>query len=184
MRIHINFLPILTVPLYYDSPGKFSEKLKKKFSDQINRLNPSSNKLSDKHNETYRLLKNHFDSVYPNLHKFNNILGYAELMLDGNDVLIYFYFNGDQRKRYNQEGNRKNNTRAIFHPLGHDYGGKFREQTNSEFRSAIKKALLNVEKQCKVWNVFVDVTYYVDFIEYFDFESYITHMVARRNQQT
>ncbi len=173
--MYFKCIEVFSIPLYYDSPETFSKKLKKKFENEIKDFNPKHYRTDEERNKTLEFLRANFSSRYPEIHKYNNILGYAELVLDWNDVLIYFYLNGDNRKRYNKNKNsgNRNNKNAIFFPTGYYYGGKFNFPINSEFRLAFKKALVNIEKLCKVWRVFVDTKYYADIIEYFDFEGYL-----------
>lgn len=46
---------------------------------------------------TYKL------KFYPPSYRFNDIIGYAELVIENDrDILVYYHLNGDRRKRYNQ----------------------------------------------------------------------------------
>ena len=166
--MNISLQNILRIPLYYDSPSTFSLKLKKKFQNEIKEFDPifSSNKALE-------LIKENFSSRYPNLHKYNNILGYAELEVDGSDILIYYYLNGDNRKIYNKNNYLRKSKSGIYFPLNHYYGGKIREFTNIDIRMALNSSFVELQKQCKEWKVYVDLQPILEIIDFFDFSTYL-----------
>ena len=164
---------ICSIPLYYESPEIFSRKLKKSFANLIKDYNPLDSESDEARNRTLNLFKDYFTSRFPNVHKYNNILGYAELEVDGNDILIYYYLNGDKRKIYNRYIKCRNNKNAIYYPLSHCYGSTFREFNNKDIRNAIVNSFLEIEKQCKEWKVYVDLQKEKEIISYFDYKHYL-----------
>ena len=164
---------ILSIPLYYESPEKFSAKLKMSFSRVIKDWDPRFSESDAARDRTLNMFKDYFSSRFPDIHKYNNILGYAELVFDFNDVLIYYYLNGDKRKIYNRKVKNRNNKNAIFYPLCHYYGGTFKEFENKEIRKALECSFIAIEKQCKEWNVYVDFFKVREMINYLDFKLYL-----------
>lgn len=161
---------ILTIPLYNDSEKIFIKKLEKKFSNEIKDFYTQP----DYHDKAmiFDLLKAHFNSRYPSVHKYNNILGYSELVVDGNDILIYFYLNGDRRKIYNKNIKWRNNRNGIYYPTNHIYGGTIKNRNNKEIQKALQNAFAVIENQCKKWKVYLNLEYERKIIKHFDFQSY------------
>jgi hypothetical protein len=162
--------PLFVIPLYYDSPRTFREKLSKKFAKEIKKLNPPEFTNEREEIDFLESRKSHFSSRYPSIHRYNNILGYAELAIEARNIVIYFYLNGDKRKIYNQGvKRRKANTHAIYHSLYMIYGGLV-NNSNKEVREAIESVLSKLVEQCAKWNVHVDVSKELELIKYLDFE--------------
>jgi hypothetical protein len=161
---------VFSIPLYYDSPEKFSEKLKKKFENEIKEFytQPEYPRKA----EIFALLQVHFASRYPSLHKYNNILGYAELIVDGNDILIYYFLNGDNRKIYNKNLKYRSNRQGIYHATNHIFGGTFRELTNNQIKQAFESAFIEIERQCKEWKTYINLQHEREIIKYIDFINY------------
>jgi len=112
-------------------------------------------------------------SRFPDNHEYNNRLGYAELVFDSKDILIYYYLNGDKRKIYNRNVKNRNNKNAIFNPICHYYGSTLKEFNNIDIRKAVLCSFLEIEKQCKEWNIYVDLNCVREMIDFFDFKQYL-----------
>ena len=164
------FDPLFVIPLYYDTPRTFREKLSKKFAKEIKQLNPPVFTNEKEEIEFLESRKSHFSSRYPSIHRYNNILGHAELAIEARNIVIYFYLNGDKRKIYNQGvKRRKANTHAVYHSLYMIYGGLV-NNSNVEVREAIENVLNKLVEQCNKWKVHVDISREKDLIKYLDFE--------------
>jgi len=164
---------ILSIPLYYESPENFSAKLKINFSKLIKDWDPRFSESDESRERTLNMFKDYFTSRFPDIHKYNDILGYAELEVDGNDILISYYLNGDNRKIYNKSDKRKNNKNGIFSPSCHHYGGTFREYNNSGIKKALNCSFIEIEKQCKEWKIYVDLQQVREMIDCFDIKQYL-----------
>ncbi len=174
---------ILTIPVYNDSEEVYLKKLDNKFNREIKEFKEQPD-YPDKE-MIFNLLKGNFYSRYPVVHRYNNIVGYAELVVDWNDILIYFYLNGDNRKIYNRNIKGRTHRNCIYFALNHIYGGTFREINNNEIRKALESSFREVEEQCKEWKVFVDLSREREIINYFDFQTYfIEKNISVRNCDT
>src|SRR5690348_5935522 len=164
--------PLFTIPLYYDSPKAFREKLQKKLEKEIKSMHPKQFADEKEEIEFLESRKSHFSSRYPSIHRYNNVLGYAELTIEANIIVIYFYLNGDKRKKYNKGARKKANTKAIYHSLYMVCEG-LKGNSNEEIRTAVEGALLKLEKMCTNWNVYVNTARELSLIKYIDFEEII-----------
>ena len=169
---------ILSIPLYYESPESFSAKLKMKFSKLTKDWDPRFSGSDESRERTLNLFKDYFTSRFPDIHKYNDILGYAELEVEGNDILIFYYLNGDNRKNYNKGYKRRNNKNGIFPPYNHYYGGTFKEYNNSEIKIALNCSFIEIEKQCKEWGIYVNLQQIREMINCFDIKQYLERKIS------
>ena len=157
----------MQVPLYYESEMDFEKRLDKRF---INDFELENNKYSEQQLIDFQSL---FDTQYPRLYKYNNILGYAELVLDTRDILIYYYLNGDRRKIYNKHINFRTYKRNIYSPTGYIYGGTIEKLNKREIKVAFEDSFKEIENQCKEWKIYVNLKRERELINYIDFERLI-----------
>lgn len=159
---------ILSIPLYNNSPKIYEDKWEKWFSKifHIDENSYSINQISE--------FRSFSQNLNPRFYRYNDILGYAELYVDWRDILIHYCLNGDQRKRYNRFKTPLRRTKGkIYHSFGHVHGGFFKTVYNKSIRKAISDSLVEIEKQCMEWKVYVDIQPYMDSIMYFDFVGYL-----------
>jgi hypothetical protein len=161
--------PLFTIPLYYDSPRVFREKLQKKFEKEIKDMHPKSFENEKDEIGFLESRKSDFSSRYPSIHRYNNILGYAELAVEPRNIVIYFYLNGNKRKAYNKTSTRDRKSKAINHSL-HIIHGELNNTTNTEIRKAIEDNLAKLAELCGKWQVFVNTERELRLIQHIDFE--------------
>lgn len=172
MRKATCFAPF-NVPMYYDSPAEFELKHERKFLREAN----SDGNWNLQPRDIQKLLRLHFESRYPFLHKYNNALGYVEFEIDESDILIYYFLNGDRRKKYNRIIKYRNTRTAIFPNSSHTWGGSFHRRTNEQIRKAFLLCFVQLKDQCKEWNVYIDTEAAENIVRYFDFESWLNSQI-------
>jgi len=159
----------MTIPIYYHTEDKYYNIWEENFRKLY--LKPGHQKSDDSIKE-HRLFHS---SKEPKSYRFNDILGYVEITLDVQDILIYYHLNGDSRKKYNNGNLYRRNTKKIFESLTHSWGGRFKKINNKEIRDAIEHAFCEIENQCKEWKVFIHLNSYRDNLKYFDFKGYFEY---------
>lgn len=157
------------IPLYYDSPDEFERKREQKFLREIKYNGDWSTPTED----IQKLLESHFNSCYPKLHKYNNTLGYVEFEIDDFDILMYYYLNGDRRKKHNRNIRYRGSRKAIFPPSNHIWGSTFRSRKNEEIRHAFSSCFVQLKEQCKEWNIYFNTEDIEEIIKFFDFETWL-----------
>jgi hypothetical protein len=148
--------PLFTIPLYYDSPRAFREKLQKKLEKEIRIMHPENFENEKEEIEFLESRKSDFSSRYPSIHRYNNILGYAELAVEPRNIVIYLYLNGNKKKAYNKGFNRKRKSKLIYHSL-HIIHGELIGSGNTEIRKGIEENLAKLVALCAKWSVYVNI---------------------------
>jgi hypothetical protein len=165
---------ILSVPLYNDTETVYNSKWNRRFEKDY-KLN--KNIYTDEELSNFKWIAL---GQNPNFHKYNDILGYADLTLDSPDILIYYHLNGDGRKIYNKLGSKsqpephplRSNRSHIYPAVNHIQGDTFRDIYNNSIRHAIENSLNMVEVQCEEWNVCTELYNIREKVKYFDFKGY------------
>lgn len=148
----------------------YKEKWEKRFQNAFS-LNDSNR--SDDEIQEFRSLQLKLDPIF---YRYNDILGFVELELGGNDILVYYHFNGDLRKKYNKGMEAfRNGKKSIYPSPSHVYGSSFEIKDNYSIREAIIKSMEDIKEQCFMWNVIIDIEPYKERINYFDFEEYFSY---------
>jgi len=167
---------IITIPLYYTEESDYD----KKWEERFRRIwTPPSRKYSEEEINEKRMFYSFHE---PKCHRFNDILGYAELVLDAQDILIYYHLNGDRQKKYNPKSNENShktllNRNRIYLSITHSVvGGSFKKHTNGAIRNAIEHSLEEIEKQCLIWKIYVNLIDIRTKSNFFDFKAYFNHM--------
>ena len=161
-----NLKSLILIPIFYNSEKEYLEKWEKRFTKnfQINERAYSEDMQINFRDLTL--------SQEPISHRFNNVLGYAELILDYPDILIFYHLNGDRRKKYNKNKSCVGGKGKIYEANIHVVGGRIRNLTNKTIKKAIQDSLKEIKNQSDEWNVFVDFTTISKKLKYFDFKRY------------
>ena len=162
---------LFAIPLYSQTEESYRVKWERKFRKNFS-LN--HNDRSDKEIQEFRSLQLAIDPIF---YRYNNILGYAELELDYKDIFIYYHMNGDLRRKFNENIKQFRGTKSkIYQAPSYIYGSSFRNIDNRSIRKAVIASLKEIEKECKEWNVIVNIEPYMEKIQYFNFRKYFKDM--------
>lgn len=160
----------VSIPLFYDRPEVFEKKHEIKFFREIT---AAGGRWEEQPRDIQQSLRLHFNGRYPLLHKYNNVLGHVEIEIEGKDILLYYFMNGDRRKKYNKWLKYRNGKIAIYPATGHEWAASFTNRSNDEIRKALVDGLQQVVERCHEWKVYVNITEASKMIKHFDFESWM-----------
>lgn len=159
---------LFSIPLYYNSEDDFKSKWDSRFEKNFH-IKEHSYSIDQLYE--FRQLAS---KLNPCFHKYNDIIVYAELVIEGGDILIYYCLNGDQRKKFNDSIFCKGRSKqSIYPPFCHEYGGRFKVFSNFSIIEALKQAVKKIEFDCKNWNIKLYTGDFLEKIHYFDFEKYL-----------
>ena len=159
---------LFAIPLYSQTEESYRIKWEKTFQKAFS-LN--QNDRTDKKIEEFRSFQLSRD---PNFYRYNDIVGYAELVIDYKDILIYYHMNGDLRHVFNKNIKRFRGSKKIYRALSHTWGSSFTNIDNRSIRRAVVASLKSIEKQSKDWKIIANINPYIEKIQYFNFKKYFT----------
>jgi len=160
---------LFAIPLYSQTKESYGIKWEKTFQRTFSLIH------IDRSDEEIKEFRSLYLSQNPNFYRYNDIVGYAELILDYKDILIFYHMNGDLGRVYNENMKRFRGTKKIYQAPSHIWGSSFRNIDNRSIRRAVVASLKAIEKQSKDWNIIVDINPYKEKIQYFNFKKYFFH---------
>lgn len=153
--------------MYSNSPEADEERASRKFDRQVKLKN---HRYSEKQMKEIRDI---FFQWEPVVDRFNKIIGYAELKLDWNEIVVYYHLNGDGRRRYNTGETFRLNSNKIYESINYDFKERIAHFNNNSLVEVMYVCLEKIEKKCRAWKVHVDTSDERERIKYFNFYSYI-----------
>lgn len=160
---------ILTLPLFSMNEERYDskrEERRKKFLAQI----PEEN---------YKELESEMNSLFikqdPYCYPYNCIIGFVELTVDGMDILLYYIFNGDRRRKYNENmGRFRSQKNRFYDAIGHHQAYSFRTHSKKAMGKAVLQTLSMIEDECLELSITFDLPYYQNLVSCIDFEKLLT----------